>query len=326
MKRLDHYWYSRNVIAWLLLPLASLYCGLTYLRRRLYAMGMLRQVKTSVPVIIVGNITVGGTGKTPFLIYLCQYLKKLGYTPGIISRGYGGQSKVYPLCVTNEVTVNQVGDEPFMIAQRTACPVVVGPDRIADIALLQDKYQCDIVIADDGMQHYRLQRDAEIAVVDANRQFGNGYCLPAGPLREPVTRLKSVDMIISNGGKDNQLSFQVIPGDLVSLMNKNKSTPLTEFSGKTVHAVAGIGNPQRFFDLLESYSITLITHPFPDHHVYKPSDFFFSDDLPVLMTEKDAVKCFAFKLDKSWYLPIDVELSQLAQDRLSQLIEQVCHG
>ncbi|HEY9050578.1 MAG TPA: tetraacyldisaccharide 4'-kinase, partial [Gammaproteobacteria bacterium] len=311
MKRLDHYWYSRNVIAWLLLPLASLYCGLTYLRRRLYVIGLFKQIKSSVPVIIVGNITVGGTGKTPFLIYLCQYLKNQGYTPGIISRGYGGQSKHYPLCVTDEVTVHQAGDEPFMIAQRTACPVVVGPDRIADIALLQDKYECDIVIADDGMQHYRLQRDAEIAVVDANRKFGNGYCLPAGPLREPVTRLKSVDMIISNGGKDNQLSFRIIPGKLVSLMNKAKSKSLTEFSGQTVHAVAGIGNPQRFFDLLESQGINLITHAFPDHHVYKPSDFFFSDDLPVLMTEKDAVKCFAFKLDKSWYLPIDVELSQL---------------
>lgn len=326
MKRLDHYWYSRNVVAWLLLPLAALYCGLVYLRRRLYAIGIFRQVKVSLPVIIVGNITVGGTGKTPFLIYLCQYLKSAGYKPGVISRGYGGQAKRYPLCVTKDVTVQQTGDEPFMIAQRTDCPVVVGPDRIADIALLQNEYQCDVIIADDGMQHYRLQRDAEIAVVDANRKFGNGYCLPAGPLREPVTRLKSVDMIISNGGKENQLSFQINPGKLVSLMNKSKSTSLSEFSGQTVHAVAGIGNPQRFFDLLVSHGINLITHAFPDHHVYKPSDFFFSDDLPVLMTEKDAVKCFAFKLDKSWYLPIDVELSQLARERLSQLIEQVCHG
>lgn len=326
MKRLDHYWFSQNVIAWLLLPLAGLYCALAYFRRRFYAIGLLKQIKTPVPVIIVGNISVGGTGKTPFLIYLCQQLKNMGFKPGIISRGYGGKAKHYPLIITDEVSVHESGDEPFMIAKRTDCPVVVGPDRIADIALLQDQYQCDVVVADDGLQHYRLHRDAEIAVVDATRKFGNGYCLPAGPLREPVTRLKSVDMIISNGGKENQLSFRVIPGELISLMNKNKSQSLTEFSGMCVHAVAGIGNPQRFFDLLESFDITLITHPFPDHHVFKPSDFFFSDDLPVIMTEKDAVKCFAFRPDKSWYLPIDVELSQLAQDRLSQLIEQVCHG
>ena len=326
MKRLDRYWYDQNPVAWLLLPVAGLYCILTGLRRGLYKRGWLRRFKASVPLIVVGNISVGGTGKTPLIIKLCELLKQQGKNPGIISRGYGGKSSIYPLEVSNSTTAHDAGDEAILLHRRTQCPVIIGPDREEDVQLLLERYGCDIILSDDGMQHYRMQRDVEIAVVDVARQFGNGFCLPAGPLRESTKRLRTVDMIIANGGTQHQLAFLIKPVKLISLAEDAKITSLSQFSGQTVHAVAGIGHPQRFFNTLKDHGIECIPHEFPDHHAFTISDLHFGDDLPVLMTEKDAVKCKGFYLPRHWYLLIDIELSSIAKQRIEHLIEQVCHG
>ena len=202
MKRLDHYWYSQNPVSWLLLPVTALFCLISILRRALYRLGVLKQFNAPVPVIVIGNISVGGTGKTPLLIELCQQLITMGYKPGVISRGYGGHSVHWPVSVTSDSSAAIVGDEPLLIHCRSGCPVVVGPDRKADIDLLLSRHECDLILSDDGMQHYRMGRSAEIAVIDGTRGFGNGYCLPSGPLREPVSRLKTVDMIVVNGGTE----------------------------------------------------------------------------------------------------------------------------
>ncbi len=326
MKRLDRYWYNQNPVAWLLLPLAGLYCVLSAMRSGLYKKGWLRRFKASVPVIVVGNISVGGTGKTPLIIKLCEILRQQGKNPGIISRGYGGKSAIYPLEITHSTAAHDSGDEAVLLARRTLCPVVIGPNREADIQLLLERHGCDIILSDDGMQHYRMQRDVEIAVVDIARQFGNGFCLPAGPLREPVSRLRSVDMVIANGGSQHQMAFVIKPVKLISMAEEVRIASLSQFSGQKVHAVAGIGHPQRFFNTLIEHGIECIPHEFPDHHRFTISDLHFGDELPVLMTEKDAVKCKGFYMPRHWYLMIDIELSSIAQQRIEHLIEQVCHG
>lgn len=326
MKPLDHYWYSQNPVAWLLLPLAGLFCLLAGLRRGLYRAGLLTSHKAPVPVIVVGNISVGGTGKTPLIIHLCQQLKAQGYRPGVISRGYGGHAEHYPLSVNAHSDARQVGDEPLLIARRTGCPVAVGPDRLQDIDCLLAEGEPDIILADDGLQHYRLRRDGEIAVVDVSRLFGNGFCIPAGPLREPVSRLQTVDLVLLNGGDEAQASFRVLAERAVSLADTEQQRPLQQFAGQRVHAVAGIGHPQRFFHSLRQQGIDCIEHVFADHHDYQPSDLQFADELPVLMTEKDAVKCFQFDLKHHWYVPVDIILSATAEQGVNQMIEQVCHG
>ena len=326
MKRLDRYWYSQNPVAWLLLPLAAIYCALASLRFYFYSKDWLRRFKASVPVIVVGNISVGGTGKTPLIIKLCEILQQQGKKPGIISRGYGGKSAIYPLEIGNSTLAHDAGDEALLLARRTQCPVVVGPDREANINLLLERHGCDIILSDDGMQHYRMHRDVEIAVVDTARQFGNGFCLPAGPLREPVIRLRSVDMVIANGGTPHQLAFVIKPVHLISLAEDARVADLSQFKDQKVHAVAGIGHPLRFFNTLNAHGIECIPHAFPDHHVFSISDLHFGDDLPVLMTEKDAVKCKGFYMPRHWYLTIDIELTTIAQQRIDHLIEQVCHG
>jgi tetraacyldisaccharide 4'-kinase len=326
MKRLDQYWYTQNPVAWLLLPLAGFYCLLAGLRFVLYKKGWLGCFKAGVPVIVVGNINVGGTGKTPLIIKLCEILQRKGLRPGIISRGYGSKSSIYPLEITGTTTSKDAGDEPLLLARRTGCPVIIGADREADINLLLERHGCNIILSDDGMQHYRMHRDVEIAVVDFTRKFGNGYCLPAGPLREPIKRLRTVDMVIANGGLESQLSFTIKAAKLISLAEDNRFSALSQFAGKKVHAVAGIGHPQRFFNMLAAQGIEYIPHVFPDHHVYEINDLHFGDELPVLMTEKDAVKCAGFYMPRHWYLPIDIELSAIALQRIEHLIEQVCHG
>ena len=325
MKRLDHYWYSQNFIAWFLLPLAGLFCFVATLRRFLYRAGLLKSYQAPVPVVIIGNITVGGTGKTPLIIEFCQQLKKHGLNPGVISRGYGGQSTRYPVLVTENTSAFEAGDEPVLIARRTNCPVVVGPDREADIKLLLAEHKCNIILSDDGLQHYRLKRNAEIAVIDQTRKFGNGFCLPSGPLREPVSRLHHVDMTIVNGGESDTSSFVVVTDKLVSLVD-SKQASFEIFKDKKIHALAGIGNPDRFFKILDDHAIDYIPHVFPDHYIYKTEDLEFNDGLGVLMTEKDAVKCKRFNLNNYWYMPIDVQLSDSAQQRFDQIIKQVCHG
>ena len=326
MQRLDHYWYSQNLIAWLLLPLAGLFCLIGSIRRVLYRRGFLPRFRSPVPVIIIGNISVGGTGKTPLLIHLCQQLKQKGLRPAVISRGYGGRADRYPVLVHAHSRADEVGDEPLLIARRTGCPVAVGPDRAEDVECLQAEADVDIILADDGLQHYRLLRDAEVAVIDATRLFGNGFCLPSGPLREPVSRLQSVDMVIVNGGDAGAVSFRLVAEQAVALSDPGQTRALQSFSGQRVHAVAAIGNPQRFFQTLRQQGIDCIEHVFPDHYTFHRDELIFDDGLPVLMTEKDAVKCLQLHLNHHWYVPVDIILSDTARQGFNTIIEQVCHG
>ena len=318
MKRLDAYWYSQNPVAWLLLPVALFYCVLAFFRRWLYQTGLLKSIRISVPLVVVGNITVGGTGKTPLLIALCDLLKKQGIKPGIVSRGYGGNFTGERLLESSD-TPAIVGDEPFLIAKRTQCPVAIGKDRVAAAELLLKHHACDVVLSDDGLQHYRMQRDIEIAVVDVVRQFGNDFCLPAGPLREPASRLRNVDIVVYHGQTVHEDSFILEFSDAVNV-STGETRAVSSFNDLPVHAIAGIGHPERFFEQLERAGLTLITHAFPDHHVYKESDLDFeskstlasggaNDKKALFMTEKDAVKCSAFAADNNWTVPVTAKLS-----------------
>ncbi len=323
MKRLDHYWYSHNAVAWLLLPLSWLFCTVAVLRRYLYATHLLPSYAVPVPVMIVGNISVGGTGKTPLLIALCEHLSRHGYRPGVVSRGYGAAvDGEHPLTAGDDAVA--CGDEPVLIHERTGCPVVIGRDRVAAANRLLADNDCDVILGDDGMQHYRLRRAFEIAVVDVERRFGNGFCLPAGPLREPVSRLKTVDMVVYHGQTGEQYRFTLEPGEAVNL-DTSERRKLETFTAEEVHGVAGIGYPERFFDQLRAVGMQVIGHAFPDHHVYSAGDIEFADGKPVLMTEKDAVKCRALRrqpesgrIDRNiWAVPVSAALSdQLAADLL----------
>ena len=246
-------WYKDQVIGLWLSPLGFLFNDAVRFRRFLYRLGILKSHTLPVPVIIVGNITVGGTGKTPLIIWLAEFLKESGFKPGIISRGYGGKAESWPQWVTFDSDAKNTGDEALLIAKQTGCPMAVGPLRVDAAKLLLSKADCNVILSDDGLQHYALNRTIEIAVIDGERRFGNGYCLPAGPLREPIERLQNVDFIIVNGEKseDNELSMRLVGDQLVNLVT-GEQKPLAEFKGVECHALAGIGNPERFFNVLEA--------------------------------------------------------------------------
>lgn len=293
-------------------------------RRYAYREGLLRSEKLPVPVIVVGNITVGGTGKTPLVIWLVGALRKAGHSPGVISRGYGGSATTWPQTVGSDSDPRLVGDEPVLIARRTGCPVVVGPQRVHAAQQLLANHDCDIIVCDDGLQHYALARDLEIAVVDGVRRLGNGRCLPAGPLRERRTRLQTVDMVIVNGKSlSGEYTMQLAGERATMLQDPNTSHGLGHWQGKTVHGVAGIGNPGRFFDHLRAHGLTVVEHPFSDHHRFQMEDLHFSDELPVMMTEKDAVKCRAFTQPHHWYVPVSAQLEMACEQRLQQLLERI---
>ena len=321
MERLQHHWYRLTPLHLLLFPVSLFFRVVTALRRYLYRVGMLASVKLPVPVIVVGNISVGGTGKTPLTLWLAQQLVDNGWHPGIVSRGYikTGEQKKTPHEVSVDDTANEVGDEPLLMAQRALCPVWIGCDRPAAAqALLQAHPECDIVLSDDGLQHYRLQRDAEIVVVDGARRFGNGLLLPAGPLREPVSRLRTVDAVVINGGlaKDAEFAMNLHGSLFYNLLNPEIVVTAAEFAGQHLHAVAGIGHPHRFFAHLEHLGLVAQQHAFPDHHHYTGADIAFEDADAVLMTEKDAVKCSAFATEKCWVLRVDAQVDSA----LTQLI------
>lgn len=298
-------WYKDAFLGILLLPFAYIFSDIVRVRRFLYHQGILKSHTLPVPVIVVGNITVGGTGKTPLIIWLAELLTKSGYRPGIISRGYGGKSETWPQSVNENSDVNSIGDEALLIAKQTRLPVVVAPSRVDAAKKLLDGFDCNVVLSDDGLQHYRLNRDIEIAVIDGERRFGNGYCLPAGPLREPIARLSSVDFVVVNGDKyaSHEFSMQ-LSGDTVVNLGTGELKPLQAFRAIECHALAGIGNPERFFKLLESNGLLCTTHSFPDHHPFERGDIEFGDNKPVLMTEKDAVKCTGITGQNHWYLPV----------------------
>jgi tetraacyldisaccharide 4'-kinase len=323
---LDRLWYGESAWQRWLLPFSSLFARLVELRRRAYHEGVLKSRTAIVPVVVVGNITVGGTGKTPVTLWLAERLKALGSKPGIVSRGYGGHVGDVPVNVTEESDPAIVGDEPLLMARRVVCPVAVHPNRFAAAELL-GQMGCDVVIADDGLQHYGLARQFEIAVVDSRRGFGNGRLLPAGPLREPVGRLQTLDRIMLQARTDERVEelsagnprvtrFTLAAGDVRSLHGA-RQLPLESFAGQMVHAVAGIGNPQGFFELLERHGLTVIPHAFADHAVLSRSELEFGDDRAVIMTEKDAVKCEAFAPANTWYLTVAVEIA--ADEDLSWL-------
>ena len=322
MKRLDHYWYSLNPVALSLAPISWLFCLLVQLRRVLYRFGWLRSFRVTVPVIVVGNITVGGSGKTPLVIWLANFLRSHGFRPGIVSRGYGGRATEWPQEVSAASDPAMVGDEPVLIASLSGCPLTAGPDRVAAAQTLLERHGCDVIISDDGMQHYRLRRDVEIAVVDVERRSGNGFCLPAGPLREPVTRLHSVDMVVGNGGAAAGEYGMTLEPTLVRRLVDGTVRPLRDWAGLRVHAVAGIGNPPRFFAMLRAHGVVVEEHPFADHHAYDAGDIRFDDDAPVLLTEKDAVKCTAHADQRHWAVAVQAQLPDAFGARLLELLKR----
>ncbi|MGY0220071.1 tetraacyldisaccharide 4'-kinase [Endozoicomonadaceae bacterium StTr2] len=329
-------WYQG---AWWIILLAPLGWLTAFVARRRYHKYLAErdnQYRPPVPVVVVGNITVGGTGKTPFVAALVAQLKQQGLAPGIISRGYGSQTEQYPRLVTAADDASEAGDEPLMLARMTGVPVVIDPNRLQGLKYLLESQSCDVVISDDGLQHYGLPRDLEIVVLDGERQLGNGRCLPAGPLREPAEKLRQVDWCVTNGVAPgwNGVPVQqmtLCAGELVSLQTgQNQSADQLQKQYGTAHAVAGIGNPERFFRGLEQAGWTIIRHPFPDHHAYDPSDLAFGDELPVIMTEKDAVKCHHFAaskgLENSWYLPVEArfeaDFMQTLTGQIMNLVQQ----
>ena len=322
------WWFGGAPVPWPARLLAPVYGAAIALRRRLYRAGVLRRHGVPVPVIVVGNLAAGGAGKTPLTLALVERLRQEGWRPGVASRGYG-RAESTPRWVTPETDVAQGGDEPVLIARRAAVPVRVDRDRVAAARALVEA-GCDVVVCDDGLQHYRLERDIEIEVIDGARRYGNGHLLPAGPLREPAARSRSCDFRVVNLGQGAQppgiagtgraaagsthhgAGFGEWPMHLrtrnVLPLAGGRPRPLSAFSGLRVHAVAGIGNPERFFETLRAAGIGVVPHAFADHHAYQPADLDFGNDLPVLMTEKDAVKCAAFADVRCHAVPVDAEL------------------
>lgn len=311
MFSIESIWYSpnpwRHPIVWLLAPLGALFYLISTFRRMLYRAGIFKQKHPGVPVIIVGNISVGGNGKTPLVVHLVNVLRKQGYRPGVLSRGYGASVKHFPYSVQAEDTASLVGDEPVLLFQNLHCPLVIDPKRPRGADTLIDQHHCDVIICDDGLQHYALTRDVEIVVVDGTRRFGNGLLLPLGPLRETTARLNSVDFVVANGKAscESEYVMHLHPGKLVNLMDSRHTMELESINGP-VTALAGIGNPKRFFDLLKSHQVSLTnTLSFIDHHQFSPQDI---PKGTVIMTEKDAVKCREFAHNDCWYLPVAAQL------------------
>jgi tetraacyldisaccharide 4'-kinase len=319
MERLQHHWYRISPLHLLLFPLSVIFGALSAVRRWLYCSDILARVKIPVPVVIIGNISVGGTGKTPLTLWLAQKLIDEGWHPGIISRGYlkNGQRSPSPREVLTSDLATEVGDEPLLMAQRKLCPVWISQDRpAAAMALLDAHPECDILLSDDGLQHYRLQRDAEIVVVDGARHFGNQLLLPAGPLRESVSRLASVDAVVINGGTTSaeQFSMHLAGQQFYNLLNPEQVVSALEFKGLALHAIAGIGHPKRFFQHLQHLGLSPSEHAFPDHYQYSAADLDLKQADVILMTEKDAVKCASFATEKCWVLRVDAQIdSALAQ-------------
>ncbi len=306
-------------------PASLLFRLAVFLRRLLYGLRLLHSARAGVPVIAIGNLTVGGTGKTPLAIHVAELLAAKGWSPAIVSRGYGGTVRA-PRGVTLASDPAEVGDEPVLMARRSGCPVWVGPDRAAVISALRHSHpDCDVVILDDGLQHYRLRRDLEIAVVDA-RAFGNGMMLPAGPLREPRTRLWTVDAVIAHGtDRVRGYAMRLEGQELHRATDARERRAVQSFAGERVHAVAGIGDPNRFFLHLAQLGVKAVPHPFPDHHPFRAADLEFGDAAPVLMTEKDAVKCKRFAKPQHWVLPVRAVPDSAFDDWLLRRLGELGH-
>ncbi|HET9679305.1 MAG TPA: tetraacyldisaccharide 4'-kinase [Gammaproteobacteria bacterium] len=327
-KWFNHIWYERTRPPLWLIPFSWLFAALSALRRWFYRKGIFNVITLPVPVIVVGNITVGGTGKTPMTLAVVQLLQQQGHKPGIVLRGYKGQGG-NNISVTADSDPAIVGDEAVLLAQRSACPVIVGKDRPAAAQQLLAEHTVDCIVSDDGLQHYRLARDLEIAVVDGARSFGNGWLLPVGPLREPAKRLQQTDVIVINGKSNqsyvgNALNMQLQADTAIDLISGARRH-LSDFQGQSVHGVAGIGNPQRFFQTLRQQGINVLEHPLPDHASIGVSDLAFDDTLPVMMTEKDAVKCCnrALPENRYWYLPVSADFNAADKAHLDTALANI---
>lgn len=352
MHWLEQHWYRITPLHLILLPISLVFRALVVLRHALYRNRILPSRKLTVPVIVVGNISAGGTGKTPLTLALAQQLIERGWHPLIVSRGHGGAAQ-RPQQVHADSDVQQVGDEPLLMARRNLCPVWVGKNRAAAAqTALQAHPQCDVVLCDDGLQHYRLRRDVEIAVVDGERGFGNGFMLPAGPLREPVARLQMVDAVVVNGeqsqtaatvscsrlasrvrgllgsGRRAESDYQYgmrLSGEIFhNLLTPGKIAIAADLRKLRCHAVAGIGHPQRYFRHLASLGLNIVEHAFPDHHLYHATDLAFADCDAILLTEKDAVKCGAFADERYWVLHVEAQIDPALIDHILRKIAH--HG
>ena len=323
-------WYEGGSAYRLLLPLSGLYWLLIGLRRWLYRFGILDTQRAVVPVIVVGNITTGGTGKTPVTVWLARELRARGFSPGIVSRGYGGSRSSSSMRVDSASDPAVVGDEPVLLARLSGCPVVVDADRFRAAEMLVED-GANLVIADDGLQHFRLERSYDICVIDGSRGLGNRHLLPAGPLRDTISRLGDVDQVLLNGPlrqqgneisvvEQNAIEFELVAVE-VSRLNGSLTRPIDRLEGMTVHAVAAIGNPNRFFDLLRAHGMQVIEHAFPDHAWLSPSDLDFGDEFDILMTEKDAVKLGRPKSDKLWTVPVELRMDPLLSGPWLEQIE-----
>jgi tetraacyldisaccharide 4'-kinase len=319
MRWIERQWQRDTLASRLLLPLGWLYGAIVRTRRLAYQRGWFTALRVSAPVIVIGNITVGGTGKTPLAIWLTGRLAELGWRPGIVTRGYRGQARHWPQLVTGSSDPDLVGDEPVVLALRTGRPVVADPDRVRGARRLIEQ-GCDIVISDDGLQHYRLQRDVEIAVTDGERRYGNGRLLPAGPLRESRQRLQQVDVCVVQGGvaSPTERSLTLVPVYLRQVAEPRAAVPFEQFQGRTVHAVAGIGHPARFFALLRGLGLDVIEHEFPDHYRFGSADLVFAEPHDVIMTEKDAVKCRGFAGAQVWYLAVEARVDTRLEEWVSR--------
>ena len=306
---LNDVWYRRPAPPPWLQPLTWLYRGASGLRRALYRTRLLPSRHPGVTVIVVGNLTVGGTGKTPFVIALCRLLREAGRRPGILCRGYGGTACEWPREVSPDSDPGETGDEAVLLARASACPVYAGADRYAAARALLENHAVDVLVCDDGLQHLRLARDIELLMIDPVRGFGNGCCLPSGPLREPLSRLQGVDATVAVGRGHPLARFEAAlrVGEARAVADPSRRRPLSAFAGRACHLVTGIAAPERFQAVLEKAGLRPDTRFLPDHHRFREEDIRFEDDLPVLMTEKDAVKCRDFAGNDVWYVPIELE-------------------
>jgi tetraacyldisaccharide 4'-kinase len=309
-------WYKGSPFLYPLWPFSKIF-EVIVTQRYSRAKNNLRPGKQRVPIVVVGNITVGGSGKTPCVMALAKFLQEHGYSPGIVTRGHGAKMPYTPYPVNGTSIIKETGDEAFLLFRELKCPVVIDPQRLNAVEYLLQAYpHVNIILSDDGLQHYNLPRDYEIAVIDNTRGFGNGWCLPAGPLREPISRLETVDLVLAQGAH-----FTQEPRAFVSVLQPQNNLPLNFDFSKPIHAVAGIGNPDRFFATLEGLGLNVIPHAFPDHHWFTANDLDYNDTNPLIMTAKDAVKCEAFAKSHWYYLHVMPQFNENTINELKKILK-----
>ncbi|OGT26397.1 MAG: tetraacyldisaccharide 4'-kinase [Gammaproteobacteria bacterium RIFCSPLOWO2_02_FULL_42_14] len=318
-----NFWNKKTFLSIFLFPISLLYRSIFFIRQKLFQWAILKSYCVEAPVIIVGNITVGGTGKTPLVIAIAHELKENGWKPAIITRGYRGKNKNWPVLVMQDSDPVLFGDEAVLLAKKTGVSVIAGPDRVADARYAIAQSDCNVIISDDGLQHYRLQRDIEIAVIDGSVRFGNGFCLPAGPLRESVSRLKTVDFVVTNGKAEvGEYAMQFVIDTFYLLNNPEKIITVDALKNKKIIAMAAIGNPERFFDQLRDFGLQFSKRIFPDHYFFQAKDLMCASDEIIIMTEKDAVKCSKFKNEKIWVASGGVTVDSGLLERLQTSINR----